>query len=502
MKLEDVLRAVKVRQIQGARDAVVQGIAYDSRQVRPGYLFVALPGLNVDGARFIDDAAGRGAVAVVAETTPMGQVGQRKLAHIQVDDARCALAEVSRTFYHDPAKHMEVVGITGTNGKTTTAYMIKALLAAADRRPGLIGTVAYEAGHRIVPATRTTPESLDLHRMMGEMVNAGCRSAVMEVSSHALDQKRVWGIDFNVGVFTNLTQDHLDYHGCMDRYFEAKALLFDRLGRGRKKAWSVIDIDDPWGRRLVDRPDRASEDLTYGLHPSAMVRAENVKVSDRGARFTCLTPWGQAEIRLRLLGRFNVSNALAAIASGGALGLDLALIADVMSRFDTVPGRLERITNPLGLRVYVDYAHTPDALESVLKTLREVARGQLIVVFGCGGNRDQDKRAIMGSIASRLADASILTSDNPRREEPMAIIRQIEGGMAEGAVYEIEESREKAIVRALELAQAGDMILIAGKGHENCQEFAHTIIPFDDREVARRALKAAARERKRAGEEG
>ncbi len=497
MNLEDILRDVETIRVHGPQHVAVKGIAYDSRQVRDGFMFVALPGLHVDGTIFIEDAAERGASVVVAEQPPLGR---GKMTHVQVEDARRALAEVSRAFYHNPSKHLELVGITGTNGKTTTSYMVRAVLKAAGRRPGLIGTVAYEAGDRIVPATRTTPESHDLHRMLAEMVNAGCLSAVMEVSSHALVQKRVWGLDFNVAVFTNLTQDHLDYHGSMENYFAAKKLMFSSLGVQDRKAYSVINIDDPWGVKLAGTTGRYSEDITFGENPEAQVRALDVKIGEHGSQFRCYTPWGEALMKLKLLGSFNVSNALAAVAACGAIGIDLERIVDVLRSFESVPGRLEKIANRLGFNVFVDYAHTHNALESVLRTVREVSDGRLIVVFGCGGNRDQEKRALMGEVVSRYADIALLTSDNPRKEDPMDIIRHIEKGMSADTNYQVEESREKAIFRAIKLARRGDLVLIAGKGHENYQEFAHTIIPFDDREVARRAVSDRVdREKREAG---
>lgn len=485
MRLESILSVIQPMTVRGGGQPDVAGIAYDSRQVQPGWLFVALKGTRDDGARHVEDAIRRGAVAVVSESL---EWARRDVTHIRVEDARRALAEIACAFHGHPSSHLEVIGVTGTNGKTTTAFMIRDILRAAGRAPGLIGTVQYEIGARCIPANRTTPEAPDLQAMLAQMVRAGCRSAVMEVSSHALEQKRVWGVDFDAGVFTNLTRDHLDYHGSMPRYFAAKSLLFRALGQMEKRAAAVINIDDPWGQELAGIGGQWADLVTFGVHPGATVRAEEVDVGPGGSRFAAATPWGRVEVRLPLLGRFNVANALGALAACGARGVPPAVAAEALSRFHAAPGRLERIPNRRGFDVYVDYAHTDDALANVLTTLRETARRRLIVVFGCGGDRDRSKRPLMGEVAGRLADYVILTHDNPRTEDPMAILREIESGLPPGARHETVPDRETAIGRALEVARPGDVVLIAGKGHENYQEFARSVVPFDDREVARRLL--------------
>jgi len=485
MKLDALLKDVGHLSISGHNDQDVSGIACDSRQVRPGYVFAAVSGTERDGWSFVKDAIERGVVAVVSEHD---ELINRDICHINVKDCRQALAELSCTFHHRPSDHLQMIGITGTNGKTTTAYMISNVLREVGQVPGLLSTVEYRIGERIIPASRTTPESPVLQSLLAQMTASGCKSVVMEVSSHALSQKRIVGIDYDVAVFTNLTRDHLDYHHTMEQYFEAKLLLFLTLGKGKKRAKAIINIDDEWGQKLSARNDIRAEIVTYGMKFEAMIRAEKIELSCSGSSFHIVTPWGDKTVQLKLLGRFNISNALATIATCGSLGINLDIIVDTLNRVPSVPGRLEEISTMKGFQVFVDYAHTDDALENVLKTLREITKGRLIVVFGCGGNRDKTKRPIMGNVAARLADYSVLTSDNPRKENPSEIIVQIREGFGESKNFEIIEDRTEAIKRALALANNGDVVLIAGKGHENFQEFANTLISFDDKQIVKRYI--------------
>jgi UDP-N-acetylmuramoyl-L-alanyl-D-glutamate--2,6-diaminopimelate ligase len=485
MRLESITRIIQPITVRGPLAFDIEGIAYDSRQVKPNYLFVALPGQQQDGAQYIDDALRRGAVAVVSEDD---RWPNRSIAHVRVENARQALAEISCAFYDHPSQKMELVGITGTNGKTTTSFMVREILASERRQPGLIGTVRYEIGSRVIPAIRTTPEAPDIQFMLDQMARSGCRSAVMEVSSHALHQQRTFGTDFDVAVFTNLTRDHLDYHHDMAQYFAAKMQLFRGLGQMQKRAHAVVNIDDPWGLQLANTHGLRAELITCGQHPGAAVRAEDIELDAQGTRFMMHTPWGATDAHLRLLGRFNVSNALAAVAACGALGIPPARSAAVLAGMGPVPGRLEPVPNRQGVLAFVDYAHTDDALSHVLATLRELAPRRLLVVFGCGGNRDRTKRPLMGAVASRLADYSIVTSDNPRREDPASIIAEITKGMTDAHPHEVVVDREQAIARAAREARPGDILLVAGKGHENVQEFASTVVPFDDREVLQRYL--------------
>lgn len=485
MRLEDITKLIQPILVRGPVNAEIEGIAYDSRQVRANYLFVAVKGGHLNGENYIEDAIRRGAVAVVSENDIWPS---RRVAHIHVQNARLALAEISSAYYGHPAQHLELFGITGTNGKTTTSFMLRAILDQARRPSGLIGTVRYEVGERIIPAMRTTPEAPDIHFMLDQMLRAKCDSAVMEVSSHALDQQRVWGIPFDVGIFTNLTRDHLDYHITMENYFNAKCQLFRSLGQLGKSASAIINIDDPWGIRITNINGLSADLITYGEHPNAMVHVSGIELGPEGSRFHVSTPWGRAEIHLNMPGRHNISNALAAIGAAAVRGVSLREIADGLRTMEQVPGRLQRFTGRNGVHVLVDYAHTDDALRRALQTIREFCRGKVIVVFGCGGNRDTSKRPLMGAVAGQLADYTILTNDNPRQEDPLSIIAQIEQGMPRGSAYEIQPDREFAIAAALARAKPGDTVLIAGKGHENVQEFAHAVTPFDDGHVVRKYL--------------
>lgn len=484
MRIEDLLHVVQSHSVRGSAQADITGVACDSRQVKPGYLFVAVPGTHEQGAKYAEDAIRRGAVAVVSQDP---EFARKDITHLYVEDARRALAEIACAFYDHPSSKLEMIGITGTNGKTTVSFMLRDMLRAAGRRPGLIGTVQYEMGERCIPANRTTPEATEVQYMLDQMIRSDCKSAVMEVSSHALDQKRVWGVDFDVGIFTNLTQDHLDYHGSMEKYFSAKAMLFRGLGQMNKSAYAVINLDDPWGQQLANIGG-VYEPLTFGVSGGAMVSAEDIELGPQGTVFQLCSPWGTAEVKMNLMGRYNVSNALAALAAGGARGIPLETMIRTLAAFHSAPGRLESIPNPRGVHVYVDYAHTDDALANVCSTLREVTPKKLIVVFGCGGDRDRGKRPRMAAAAAAYADCAIVTSDNPRSEDPAAIIAEVVEGFPAGAHFEVMLDREQAIALAVEMARPGDTVLIAGKGHENYQEFAHTVVPFDDREVTRRYL--------------
>ncbi len=486
-ELGSLTKNIAITSTKGSLDLDIKGIAYDSKHVRPGFLFVAMKGLQHHGDQFIDEAISRGAIAIISDGS---QRKHKNITQINVKDARQALATIACTFHHEPSEKLKAIGITGTNGKTTVSFLAKAVLEKAGMSPGLVGTVRYEVGQREIPASRTTPESSDLQNLLDQMVHAGCKSVIMEVSSHALVQNRVHGIDFDVAVFTNLTQDHLDYHESMDNYFEAKAKLFANLGRYKKKTTAVINVDDPWGAKLIRAEFGGSwpNEITYGEHPNAMVRMEHITLSKHGSQFNVISPWGNLKLSFRLLGKFNISNALAAIAACCALNIPMPIIAESLESFATVPGRLEEIHHVHNFRVFVDYAHSPDALGHVLHTLRDTEPHRLIVVFGCGGNRDKQKRKLMGEIASSLADFIILTSDNPRTENPADIIEQIRSGLSDTTHYIEIENREAAIQKAIEIAEENDVVLIAGKGHENYQEFANTIIPFDDRDVARKWL--------------
>jgi UDP-N-acetylmuramoyl-L-alanyl-D-glutamate--2,6-diaminopimelate ligase len=488
MELKQLIADLDALSIEGALDREVTGVAYDSRRVTPGMVFVAIPGQKTDGHEFVDAAVDRGAAAIICERN--GILAQRA-TKIKVPDVRQALARVAASYYGNPASRLKVLGVTGTNGKTTVSFMVKAILEAAGIKSGLMGTVHYEIGDRVIPAQRTTPESLDVQQMMSQMLRAGCQACVMEVSSHALEQKRVVGVDFDVAIFTNLTRDHLDFHRTMENYFMAKQRLFRSLAGKKRKTAAVINIDDDFGARLSGQTN-AEVELTYGLQTAARLRAAKIQLGHEGSKFTVETPERHFACRLPLIGRHNIYNALAAAGAGLALGLEIVHLQAALNAILPVPGRLESVSAGQPFGVFVDYAHTDDALKNVLTTLREITKGRVLVAFGCGGNRDAGKRPRMGKIAAELADLAIITSDNPRKEKPEKIAAQIEEGFREVRPdrYRVELDRRRAIHEIIAEATEGDSVLIAGKGHETYQEFEDTVVPFDDRIHAREALEA------------
>lgn len=475
--------------VVGPTDREIASLCYDSRRAQKNSLFFALKGQKSDGNLFIDSAVERGAVAVVSEQEP----AQRRATSVLVADARRALADAAAAFYGNPSLGLKVAGITGTNGKTTTAFLLKHLCESAIMRCGLIGTVRYEIGERILPAPRTTPESLDLQELLYQIQSAGCRSAVMEVSSHALTQDRTRNTEFDLAVFTNLTQDHLDFHGTMERYFEAKLRLFTNLlEQKHKKGKAVINFDDRWGQKLLAKlqPMAGSFPLiTYGLGARADFRAGNIKMDLSGTRYELEANGRKYLVRLPLIGAFNVYNSLAALAGASAMGVDLRASIKALADAPSVPGRLQPVPVKRQFRVFVDYAHTDDALSNVLKALRDLQPRRLIVVFGCGGNRDRTKRPLMAATVERFADHAIITSDNPRKEDPEAIIEEVKRGF-QGNAYEAIIDRREAIYRAISLAGPRDIVLIAGKGHETFQEFADHTVPFDDLAIAKLVIEA------------
>ena len=466
--------------LDGSADVAVSGIAYRSDRVRPGDAFFCIQGLAHDGHDFAADAAARGASAIVVQRRLEGVSAPQ----ILVPDTRVALAHGAARFYSEPSKALDVVGITGTNGKTTTTYLIDAVLRRAGRKTGIIGTVETRIGDDRIPASRTTPESSDLQALLAQMRERGVSGVAMEVSSHAIDLHRVDAVRFAVVAFTNLTQDHLDYHHTLEEYFSVKRRLFTDFEAGAR----VVNIDDPLGEDIAREVDGV---LTVGRGALAAVRAENEELSATGAVFTLVTPAGARVVHLPLAGAYNVSNALIAAGCAVALGIDLETIVEGLDDAPQVPGRLERVDCGQSFSVIVDYAHTPDSLEKATRAVCGVTPGRVIVVFGCGGDRDPEKRPLMGRAAGSAADITIVTSDNPRSEDPVGIILQVEDGVkASGGVYEVEVDRRRAIARAIELAEPGDSVLIAGKGHEDYQIFMDRTIHFDDREVAREELGA------------
>ncbi|MGM0491900.1 MAG: UDP-N-acetylmuramoyl-L-alanyl-D-glutamate--2,6-diaminopimelate ligase [Armatimonadota bacterium] len=466
-------------------DAAVTGIASDSRLVEPGDIFVAYRGFEADGHDFIERALVNGAVAVVFDD-PRHETTVEGVPWARVADARIACAELAVAFFEDPSRALLLAGVTGTNGKTTTTFLIDAVLAAAGKRGAVIGTLGYGATEELAEAPRTTPDAIELQRRLREMVEVGVEGVAMEVSSHSLVLHRPWRCSFDVGVFTNLSQDHLDFHEDIERYLNAKVLLFtDYAEASTKPMVGAINFDDEFGLRIAQRA--SCEVLGYGLHEDAQVRAVGVEMGAAGSSFDLLLPSGTARVELGLPGAFNVENALAAAAAAEAMGIGPDAIASGLSSMDAVPGRFESVDVGQPFGVIVDYAHTPEALENVLRAGRQLDPGRLICVFGCGGDRDPDKRPKMGRIATENADFTVITSDNPRSEAPEAIIDAIASGVV-GDRYAIESDRASAIRLALEAAGPDDLVVIAGKGHETYQIFADRTIDFDDREIARELL--------------
>jgi len=470
-----------------ARKAPVSAIVYDSRRAIAGSVFVALRGLKADGTQFVTQAAERGAVVVVSETLRPEDFAA---AWLVVSDARLALALLADRFYEHPSRELRVVGVTGTNGKTTTAYLLASMLDAAGLKAGLLGTVTYRIGNEEREASRTTPEASDVQQLLRDMINQGCRAAVMEVSSHALALKRVDGMRFAAGVFTNLTRDHLDFHEDMETYFVAKRRLFELLP---DEAPGIINIDDPRGVSLLDVCRRP---VTFAISKPADVTPGPLEITLRGLTFAVRTPRGAVQVQSTLVGRPNVYNILAASATAMAMDVPLDAIAEGVRSLPGVPGRFQVVSEPdAEVTVVVDYAHTDDALRNLLETARPLAPKRLVTVFGCGGDRDRTKRPLMGMVAERLSDVVVITSDNPRSEDPQRIIDEIKRGVpaasqSTGRTPDIRTvvDRREAIEQAVELSEPGDLVLIAGKGHEKYQQIGDRVLPFDDCEVARAAL--------------
>ncbi|MBM2841330.1 MAG: UDP-N-acetylmuramoyl-L-alanyl-D-glutamate--2,6-diaminopimelate ligase [Bacteroidetes bacterium] len=473
-------------------DVEVRGIQYDSRKVERDFLFVAIRGETADGHKFIDHAVKNGAKVVVVEddaALPDHFFMHAGVVKIVVQDARKALASIAANYYQHPSKKLRLVGVTGTNGKTTTTHLIKSILERTGEHVGLIGTIAYSVGDEVIPATHTTPESLELNQLLSAMVQQNCSAAVIEVSSHALAMDRVFGLDFEVGVFTNLTQDHLDFHGSMDKYFAAKRILFDGLD---SSSFAVVNVDDSYGKRIA--VNSKATRLTYSAASAADVFAADIRLSVRGSEFQVEHAGARTTISSSLAGRFNVSNILAAYSTGVALDVPRQQLVEGIQNLKTVRGRFEQIISPAGWTAVVDYAHTPDALENCLRTIHDILpkddRGRIITTFGCGGNRDRGKRPLMGKIATELSNITIVTSDNPRNEDPQAIIDEIMVGVVKGKEVHTEADRGKAIRMALGLARRGDVVLVAGKGHEDYQVVGTEKHHFDDREEIERFIRA------------
>ncbi|MFI5092624.1 MAG: UDP-N-acetylmuramoyl-L-alanyl-D-glutamate--2,6-diaminopimelate ligase [Candidatus Acidiferrales bacterium] len=486
MKLRDLLEGTETRVSQTAEGLEIRNVTCDSRKVQPRALFFALHGAKADGNAFIRDAVSRGAVAIVSEDAAPASI-PASVAWIQVREARKALAVTAANFFGHPAKSLQLVAVTGTNGKTTTTSLIDSIVKASGAKSGLFGTIAYHTPLGEYPAPNTTPESVDLQGFLAEIRDAGGKYAVLEASSHSLAMDRLWGCHFAAAVFTNLTREHMDYHKTFEDYFAAKKRLFEGTGAGSPEV-AVINSDDEYGKRLSGL---AKHTVTYGLESDADIGTKKFQLTFNGLAFTAHTPGGKVQVTSPLVGRINVYNILAAIAAAQALGFSTEIIEAGIRNLESVSGRFQRIDLGQPFFVVVDYAHTDDALENLIRTARELnPKGRIIALFGCGGGKDRTKRPVMGEVTGRMSDLTILSSDNPRQEDPLKIISDIIVGLQKTAgKYLIEPDREKAIGVAMDEARAGDIVLLAGKGHENYQILADKTLEFDDRDVARRALR-------------
>ena len=490
--LQELISLLPQAKVQGNTDLSIEVIAHDSRQVVPGTLFVCVSGFKTDGHNYIMQAYNQGATAVIVEKTvediPQG------LTVITVPDTREAIKGITPYFFDYPSRKLRMIGVTGTNGKTTTTYLLKSILQEAGYQVGIIGTIQNSIGNRIVPSKNTTPDVIDLQQLLAEMVESHMDYVVMEVSSHALALERVAGCEFDVGIFTNMTRDHLDFHVTFENYLAAKAKLFESLSAAdnqKQNKTAIVNADDEAGTAILDHT--ACTAITYGIHADAGLTAKNADIQATGATFDIVGSFGTMDLTLKITGFFNVYNVLSAVGAALAEGIKPAVIKNALEKFQSVPGRFELVNAGQCFSVIVDYAHTPDGLENILQTAQQIAQKRIIVVFGCGGDRDRTKRPIMGKLAASYGDIVIATSDNPRSEDPDLILAEIEAGIQEGLttgkLYEKISDRRQAIGRALQLAEKDDIVIIAGKGHEDYQILSDRTISFDDKEVVKEIIR-------------
>ncbi|PRR78749.1 UDP-N-acetylmuramoyl-L-alanyl-D-glutamate--2,6-diaminopimelate ligase [Clostridium liquoris] len=478
MKLKEMLKDLNYEIVKGTDEVNINNIQYDSRSIEKGDLFFAIQGYNTDGHKYIPTAYEKGAIAIIYDKD-MDNLPECTM--VKVKNSRKAMAKVSSNFYGNPKDKLKIIGVTGTNGKTTSTFMIKSILEEAGFKVGLLGTIANYIGDEKIHSDRTTPESLEIHKLFKHMVDEAVDYCVMEVSSHSLYLDRVYGINFSQSIFTNLTQDHLDFHKTFENYYQAKLLLF------KNSKNSIINIDDEYGKRVYD--DIEGNKLTYSIEEKSNLKAENIKMHSTGVEFSINYEGKEAEINMHIPGRYNIQNALGSALACLNEGISLEVVKRGFENMSGVPGRCEIVTKKynLGYEIIVDYAHTPDGLENILKTAREFTKGRLISVFGCGGDRDRTKRPIMGKIGTELSDIAVITSDNPRSEEPLDIIEDIKSGIKNNN-YIVVENRREAIKKAMEIARQYDVIVVAGKGHEDYQILKDKTIHFDEREIIKELI--------------
>lgn len=480
-------KAVKCKKLSGEKNTEIKNLTNDSRRVVKGAAFFAVSGANTDGNLYIEEAAHRGAVAIISERPAPGKYFP--CAWIEVENISMAMAMASKAFYENPDEHLDIFAVTGTNGKTSVTWLVQHILNDMQEKCGLIGTIQYDLGGRCLPAARTTPQALETYAMLHQMRRAKCKAAAIEISSHAIAQKRVEGLAIDCACFTNLTQDHIDYHLDMQSYFETKASLFTG-GHAPLPKNAAINFDDPKGVEIASRIDKKNTKvISFSIeNPDADIRAKDLELNPQSSSFTLVYPNGEAKVELKLPGRYNVSNALAAFACLYSKGYDLSMAAAALKSFKGVPGRMQKVSSNAPFDIFVDYAHTDDALKNGLEMLREVVKGKILVVFGCGGKRDRTKRPKMTAVVQKYADIAWATSDNPRGEDINTIFGDMKSGVSDPSKIAFVEDRRRAINLAIDAASAGDCILIAGKGHEAFQELGDTIIPFDDKRVAEELL--------------
>ncbi len=481
MELKTLLQDIRYITSDKLDGIEIQGLSCDSKNIRADFAFVAIKGSRLDGHQFIPEAISRGAKVIISQSDFSNSAEVKK---ILVEDTRLVLAKLASNFFGHPAKRLKIIGVTGTNGKTTTTYLLNNILNKVGFKVGLIGTIQYKLNDRVIPATNTTPGAVEMQSFLKEMVDHCLDYAVMEVSSHSLDQHRIDEIDFEAAVFTNLTLDHLDYHQNFENYFLAKAKLFDKLKPGKK---AIINVDDDYGIRIKNKV--GNNVISYALNRNADIYAQNIKLGLEGSEFFMLTPAGSFKLKTSFIGLHNIYNILAATGAAISQNIDLDIIKEVLSQSMVVPGRLELVEENQPFKVFIDYAHTDHAMKNVLGILKKVKKGKLLLLFGCGGDRDKSKRPLMASVAAESADWLVITSDNPRREEPQIIIDEIEKGFPPGFknYFKILD-REQAIEKIISLAQKDDIILIAGKGHENYQVCKDIITPFSDKEITKKYI--------------